>query len=81
MIAFLAKQYILFGLTTTSSFGPDGFCKGLSEYCQGTARVDLPKTTDRFNAFVLRRAEKLNGEYNYNFLSDPRAARSAEAAA
>ena len=66
MIAFLAKQYILFGLTTTSSFGPDSFCKGLSEYCQGTTKVDLPKTTDRFNAFVLRRAEKLNGEYNYN---------------
>jgi len=66
MIAFLAKQYILFGLTTTSSFGPDSFCKGLSEYCHGTTQVDLPKTTDRFNAFVLRRAEKLNGEYNYN---------------
>ena len=66
MTAFLAKQYILFGLTTTSSFGPDSFCKGLSEYCHGTTQVDLPKTTDRFNAFVLRRAEKLNGEYNYN---------------
>lgn len=66
MIAFLAKQYILFGLTTTSSFGPDSFCKGLSEYCHGTTQVDLPKITDRFNAFVLRRAEKLNGEYNYN---------------
>lgn len=66
MIAFLAKQYILFGLTTTSSFGPDSFCKGLSEYCHGTTQVELPKTTDRFNAFVLRRAEKLNGEYNYN---------------
>ncbi|MEO8500655.1 MAG: hypothetical protein ABI565_07055 [Vicinamibacteria bacterium] len=66
MIAFLAKQYVLFGLTTTSSFGPDSFCKGLSEYCHGTTAVDLPKTTDRFNAFVLRRAEKLNGEYNYN---------------
>ena len=66
MVAFLAKQYALFGLTTTSSFGPDSFCKGLSEYCQGTATVDLPRTTDRFNAFVLRRAEKLNGEYNYN---------------
>lgn len=66
MAAFLAKQYILFGLTTTSSFGPDSFCKGLSEYCHGTTKVDLPKTTDRFNAFVLRRAEKLNGEYNYN---------------
>ncbi len=66
MLAFLAKQYMLFGLTTTSSFGPDSFCKGLSEYCQGTAKVDLPRTTDRFNAFVLRRAEKLNGEYNYN---------------
>lgn len=66
MITFLAKQYVLFGLTTTSSFGPDSFCKGLSEYCHGAARVDLPKTTDRFNAFVLRRAEKLNGEYNYN---------------
>ena len=66
MALFLTKQYLLFGLTTTSSFGPDSFCKGLSEYCQGTTRVDLPKTTDRFNAFVLRRAEKLNGEYNYN---------------
>jgi hypothetical protein len=66
MAAFLAKQYLLFGLTTTSSFGPDSFCKGLSEYCHGTTRVELPKTTDRFNAFVLRRAEKLNGEYNYN---------------
>lgn len=66
MFAMLAKQYLLFGLTTTSSFGPDSFCKGLSEYCHGTAQVELPQTTDRFNAFVLRRAEKLNGEYNYN---------------
>jgi hypothetical protein len=66
MIAFLAKQYILFGLTMTSSFGPDNFCKGLSEYCPGTTKVDRPQTTDRFHAFVLRRAEKLNGEYNYN---------------
>ena len=66
MTLFLAKQYVLFGLTTTSSFGPDSFCKGLSEYCHGNTKVDLPKTTDRFNAFVLRRAEKLNGEYNYN---------------
>jgi len=66
MFAFLAKQYVLFGLTTTSSFGPDSFCKGLSEYCHGMTSVELPKTTDRFNAFVLRRAEKLNGEYNYN---------------
>ena len=66
MALFLTKQYVLFGLTTTSSFGPDSFCKGLSEYCHGNTRVDLPRTTDRFNAFVLRRAEKLNGEYNYN---------------
>lgn len=66
MMLFLTKQYVLFGLTTTSSFGPDSFCKGLSEYCHGNTKVDLPKTTDRFNAFVLRRAEKLNGEYNYN---------------
>ncbi len=66
MFAFLTKQYVLFGLTTTSSFAADNFCKGLSEYCHGTTRVDLPRTTNRFNAFVLRRAEKLNGEYNYN---------------
>jgi hypothetical protein len=66
MLVFLTKQYLLFGLTTTSSFGPDSFCKGLSEYCHGTTSVDLPRTTDRFKAFVLRRAEKLNGEYNYN---------------
>ena len=66
MLAFLLKQYLLFGLTTTSSFGPDSFCKGLSEYCHGTTKVDFPKTTDKYNAFVLRRAEKLNGEYNYN---------------
>jgi hypothetical protein len=66
MAAFLAKQYLLFGLTTTSSFGPDSFCKGLSEYCHGTTRVELPKTVDKYKALVLRRAEKLNGEYNYN---------------
>jgi hypothetical protein len=66
VLLFLAKQFLLFGLTTTSSFGPDSFCKGLSEYCHGTTAVPLPKTTDRYNAFVLRRAEKLNGEYNYN---------------
>jgi hypothetical protein len=66
MLLFLIKQYVLFGLTTTSSFGPDSFCKGLSEYCHGTTVVEIPKTTDRYNAFVLRRAEKLNGEYNYN---------------
>jgi hypothetical protein len=66
VLLFLAKQFFLFGLTTTSSFGPDSFCKGLSEYCHGTTVVPLPKTTDRYNAFVLRRAEKLNGEYNYN---------------
>jgi hypothetical protein len=63
---YLTKQYLLFGLTMTSSFGPDSFCKGLSEYCHGTARVDLPRFTDPMNAIVLRRAEKLNGEYNYN---------------
>jgi hypothetical protein len=66
VLLFIVKQYVLFGLTTSSSFGPDSFCKGLSEYCHGTTAVPLPKTTDRYNAFVLRRAEKLNGEYNYN---------------
>ena len=66
MLLFLTKQYLLFGLTTTSSFGPDSFCKGLSEYCHGTTPVALPQTVDRYKAFVLRRAEKVNGEYNYN---------------
>lgn len=63
---YVAKQYALFGLTITSSFGPDNFCKGLSEYCHGATRVELPAFTDPDNAIVLRRAEKLNGEYNYN---------------
>ena len=66
MALFLTKQYVLFGLTITSSFGPDNFCKGISVHCHGTAKVDLPKTVDRYRAFVLRRAAKLNGEYNYN---------------
>lgn len=66
MMAFQAKQYVLFGLTTTSSFGADSFCKALSQRCPGTRVVPLPEMTDPGNARVLRRVVKLNGEYNYN---------------
>ncbi|MEO8500280.1 MAG: hypothetical protein ABI565_05145 [Vicinamibacteria bacterium] len=66
MIAFQAKQYVLFGLTTTSSFGPGSFCRALSQRCPGTTVVPLPKMTDSANALVLRRIVKLNGRYNYN---------------
>jgi hypothetical protein len=66
---FVAKQYALFGLTITSSFGPDSFCKGLSSYCQGTTPVPLPSLPAPGAAGVLRRTEKLGGEYNYNQLA------------
>lgn len=67
--AFVAKQYALFGLTITSSFGPDSFCKGLSSYCQGTTPVPLPDLPAPGAAGVLRRTQKVDGEYNYNQLA------------
>ncbi len=67
---FLAKQYALFGLTITSSFGPDSFCKGLSAYCQGSTPVELPHALPPPGAAAtLRTIQKLNGEYNYNQLA------------
>ncbi|MGE0455970.1 MAG: hypothetical protein AB7O37_22240 [Vicinamibacteria bacterium] len=66
---FMAKQYALFGLTMTSSFGPDSFCKGLSAFCQGTTPVPLPELPSPMAASALRRIEKLNGEYNWNQLA------------
>lgn len=66
---FVGKQYALFGLTITSSFGPDSFCKGLSEFCLGTTPVAVPRLPPPGAASVLRRTEKLNGEYNYNQLA------------
>jgi hypothetical protein len=70
MALFLAKQYALFGVTLTSTFGPDSFCKGLSAYCPGTAPVVLPRALPPpESASALRRIQKLNGEYNYNQLA------------
>jgi hypothetical protein len=70
MALVLAKQYALFGLTITSSFGPDSFCKGLSAYCQGATPVDPPHAlAPPGAAATLRTIQKLNGEYNYNQLA------------
>ncbi len=66
---FVGKQYLLFGLTITSSFGPDSFCKGLSQFCLGTTPVPLPELPAPGTAWVLRRTAKLDGEYNYNQLA------------
>ncbi len=66
---YTLKQYTVFGLTVTSSFGPDSFCKGLSAYCQGTTPVELPRLPSPAAASDLRRIEKLNGEYNWNQLA------------
>jgi hypothetical protein len=69
VVLFMAKQYALFGLTITSSFGPDSFCKGLSAFCQGTTPVPLPELPSPMAASALRRIEKPNGEYNWNQLA------------
>jgi hypothetical protein len=69
MALYVGKQYALFGVTITSSFGPDSFCKGLSAYCHGTTPVPLPELPPLSAASVLRRIEKLNGEYNWNQLA------------
>jgi hypothetical protein len=66
---FLAKQYAVFGLGVTSSFGPDSWCKGLMEYCHGRAPVALPRLPDPRRASALRRTRKLGGYYNYNQLA------------
>ena len=39
MGAYVAKQHALFGITFTSSFAADNFCKGLHEYCPGVTDV------------------------------------------
>jgi hypothetical protein len=69
MALFIAKQYLLFGLTITSSFGPDSFCKGLWEYCPGTTAVETPPLPAPRTASALRRVAKVNDEYNYNQLA------------
>jgi hypothetical protein len=69
MAVYVGKQYALFGVTITSTFGPDSFCKGLSAYCQGTTPVPLPELPPLSAASVLRRIEKPNGEYNWNQLA------------
>jgi hypothetical protein len=65
---FTLKQYVLFGVTTTSTFGPRSFCMGLSAYCHGTTKVPLPELPSLQTASALRRITKLNGEYNWNQL-------------
>jgi hypothetical protein len=66
MGAYVAKQRVLFGLTFTSSFAADNFCKGLHEYCPGVTDTPRPPPPDPSRARVLSRTAKLNGEYNYN---------------
>jgi hypothetical protein len=66
MGAYVAKQRLLFGLTFTSSFAADNFCKGLHEYCPGVTETARPPLPDPTRARVLSRTAKLNGEYNYN---------------
>jgi hypothetical protein len=66
MGAYVAKQRILFGLTFTSSFAADNFCKGLHEYCPGVTATPRPPMPDPARARVLSRTAKLDGEYNYN---------------
>jgi hypothetical protein len=66
MGAYVVKQRVLFGITFTSSFAADNFCKGLHEYCPGVTSVPRPSPPDPARARVLSRTAKLNGEYNYN---------------
>jgi hypothetical protein len=66
MGAYMAKQRVLFGITFTSSFAADNFCKGLHEYCPGVTAVARPALPDPTKARVLSRTAKLDGEYNYN---------------
>lgn len=70
MTAYVGKQYALFGLTFTSSFAADSFCKGLGRHChaEGIVAPDLPTFPPPSAARVLSRPEKLKGYYNYNQL-------------
>jgi hypothetical protein len=69
MALYVGKQYALYGVTMTSTFAADSFCKGLAEYCLGTTPVPLPALPDAAAARVLSRTQKTNGEYNYNQLA------------
>jgi hypothetical protein len=66
MGAYLGKQYALFGVTLTSTFAADSFCKGLAAYCHGTTPVELPELPPPQSARVLSRTAKIGGDYNYN---------------
>jgi PA14 domain-containing protein len=70
MAAYIGKQYALFGLTFTSSFAADSFCKGLGRHChvEDTVVPDVPGLPPASAASVLSRPEKLGGYYNYNQL-------------
>jgi len=62
----LLKQYVLFGLTVTSSFGPFNACRALSGWCLGWQPVPAPALPSPASARVLRRVNKLDGSQNYN---------------
>jgi hypothetical protein len=66
MAVYLGKQYWLFGVTLTSTFAGDSFCKGIAAYCQGTTPVALPELPSPQRARVLSRTAKIGGDYNYN---------------
>lgn len=74
MAAYIGKQYALFGITFTSSFAADSFCKGLGRHChaEGMVAPDLPSFPPPSAALVLSRPEKLRGYYNYNQLEELR---------
>jgi hypothetical protein len=69
MALYVGKQYAVFGLTMTSTFAPDSFCKGIGAFCPGNAPAELPPLPESSAARVLSRTRKTNGEYNYNQLA------------
>jgi hypothetical protein len=66
MALYLGKQQLLFGVTMTSTFAADSFCKGLGLYCPGLAPARVPELPPANRAGVLSRVAKLDGGYNYN---------------
>ena len=68
--AYMGKQYVLFGMTLSSSFAGDSFCKGLGRHCHADepVAVDVPTLPAASAARVLERPLKLRGYYNYNRL-------------
>ena len=65
---YVARQYLVFGLTTSSSFAGDSGCKSIRAPCQPQYSAPRPGMPDPSAARVLNRTRKPIGTPNFNHI-------------